>query len=197
MCWSIHLERRIKGFHHSCILYPVSIRGSFMIPNNPWSLALDTRTRGRRMSDVSGNGIVLIEIGFIRFGPDQQTKWAKHQFKIRYSFIVYKMDLGIRAESLSDLESFVLTQYEMETMRNAERNDAVCCSKVLSVADFTSWRLIKIPGSHLSPLLGSQSQVRIEVTWSVSTNQRPAAPPSLQMTRPLSPPLTPDHIMTQ
>ena len=47
------------------------------------------------MSDVSGNGIVLIEIGFIRFGPDQQTKWAKHQFKIRYSFIVYEMDLGI------------------------------------------------------------------------------------------------------
>ena len=105
------------------------------------------------MSDVSGNGIVLIEIGFIRFGPDQQTKWAKHQFKIRYSFIVYEMDLGI-----------LLTQYKMETMRNAERNDAVCCSKVLSIADFTSWRLIKMPGSHLSLLLGSQSQGSIQVT---------------------------------
>ena len=101
------------------------------------------------MSDVSGNGIVLIEIGFIRFGPDQQTKWAKHQFKIRYSFI-------------SDIPSHCI---QMETMRNAERNDAVCCSKVLSIADFTSWRLIKIPGSHLSPpLLCSQSQVSIEVT---------------------------------
>ena len=61
------------------------------------------------------------------------------------------------------------TQYEMETMRNAERNDAVCCSKVLSIADFTSWRLIKMPGSHLSRLSSSWQPITGQYSGHVIT----------------------------